>query len=111
MSARDANEQIGFDAIWKAIRGWDIQREPGALYHGPTGDDVRTIIAALNAMSDADRIALARALVPDGWVVVKLPEEKDISGGGHGNGYNLRAKMGWNACRAAMIAAAQEETT
>lgn len=43
------NEPPGFDAIWHAIRGWDIQREHGAGYHGPTGDDVRAILSALSA--------------------------------------------------------------
>ena len=47
MSARD--EPAGFNPIWQAIKGWDIQRAPGAGYHGPTGDDVRTILSALTA--------------------------------------------------------------
>lgn len=42
-------EPAGFEPIWQAIKGWDIQREHGAGYHGPTGDDVRTILAALRA--------------------------------------------------------------
>lgn len=66
--------------------------------------------ADLLAMPPSDRLTFARALLPDGWVVAKVPEEKDISGGGHGNGYNLRAKMGWNACRAAMLASGEETT-
>lgn len=44
-----AAEPLGFDPIWQAIKGWDIQREHGAGYHGPTGNDVRTILAAFTA--------------------------------------------------------------
>lgn len=42
-------EPLGFEPIWQAIKGWDIQREHGAGYHGPTGDDVRAILSALAA--------------------------------------------------------------
>lgn len=42
-------EPMGFEPIWNAIKGWDIQREHGAGYHGPTGDDVRHILSALSA--------------------------------------------------------------
>lgn len=36
-----------FLAVWNAIKGWDIQRTPGAGYAGATGDDVCTILEAL----------------------------------------------------------------
>lgn len=36
-----------FNAVWNAIRGWYIQREPGAGYSGTTGTDVMTILVAL----------------------------------------------------------------
>jgi hypothetical protein len=39
-----------FQAIWRAIKAWDIQREPGLGYAGANGSDVMTIIAALRAM-------------------------------------------------------------
>ena len=33
-----------FDAIWQAIKGWDIEREHGQGYAGATGTDVQIII-------------------------------------------------------------------
>jgi hypothetical protein len=36
-----------FNAVWEAIKGWDIQRTPGAGYAGATGDDVCTILEAI----------------------------------------------------------------
>lgn len=46
-TTRPPAEPMGFEPIWQAIKGWDIQREGAAGYHGPTGDDVRHILAAL----------------------------------------------------------------
>jgi len=37
-----------FNAVWKAIKKWDIQRTPGEGYAGATGDDVCTILEALD---------------------------------------------------------------
>lgn len=37
-----------FNAVWNAIKQWDIQRHPGIGYAGATGDDVCTILEALN---------------------------------------------------------------
>lgn len=37
-----------FNAIWKAIKGWDIERSPGEGYAGATGTDVVTILNALS---------------------------------------------------------------
>jgi hypothetical protein len=85
------------------------------------------ILSALHSMPAPDRLALARALVPEGWVVTRamverlLPDdapekygpeweqveqafneiEQEITCNGFADG--------WNACRAAMLAAAQEE--
>lgn len=36
-----------FESIWAAIKKWDIERSPGDLYAGATGDDVRTIISSI----------------------------------------------------------------
>ncbi len=41
------------DAIWEAIKRWDLEREPGAGYAGSTGTDVLTIIAAVRPLLDA----------------------------------------------------------
>lgn len=41
------NEPPSFKAIWHCIKRWDIQRTPGAGYHGPTADDVRALLSAL----------------------------------------------------------------
>ena len=39
-----------FDAVWNAIKGWDIQRTPGQGYAGATGTDVATILDALEGL-------------------------------------------------------------
>jgi hypothetical protein len=39
-----------FDAIWKAIKGWDISRHNDGLYSGPTGNDARHIYDAIKAL-------------------------------------------------------------
>lgn len=36
-----------FDAIWSAIKGWDISRHNDGLYSGPTGNDARHIYDAI----------------------------------------------------------------
>lgn len=36
-----------FDAIWNAIKGWDISRHNDGLYSGPTGNDARHIYDAI----------------------------------------------------------------
>ena len=38
-----------FDAIWHAIKGWDISRHNDGLYSGPTGNDVRHIYDAIRS--------------------------------------------------------------
>lgn len=40
-----------FQAVWSAIKGWDIQRSPDRGYAGANGDDVMTILNALRAAS------------------------------------------------------------
>lgn len=42
-----------FELIWQAIKGWDIQREPGRGYAHATGDDVRTVVDAIAPLLDA----------------------------------------------------------
>lgn len=39
-----------FNAIWKAIKEWDIERERGAGYAGATGTDVMIILNALRKL-------------------------------------------------------------
>ncbi len=39
-----------FDAVWQAIKGWDLRRHPGVGYAGATGDDVCSILEALEAL-------------------------------------------------------------
>lgn len=36
-----------FNAVWEAIKGWDLQREGDSGYAGATGDDVCSILEAL----------------------------------------------------------------
>jgi exonuclease VII small subunit len=46
-----------FEAIWQAIKGWDISRRNDGLYSGPTGNDARHIYDAISAALDkANRI-------------------------------------------------------
>jgi len=40
-------ERPVFEAIWQAIKGWDIEREYGAGRAGATGTDVKTILNAI----------------------------------------------------------------
>lgn len=44
----DLNDPM-FEAVWKAIKKWDISREPseGRMYSGATGTDVMTILEAI----------------------------------------------------------------
>ena len=41
-----------FNAVWDAIKGWDIERNSGEGLAGVTGDDVRAILAALDSSVD-----------------------------------------------------------
>lgn len=38
-----------FEAVWQAIKGWDLRRSPDELYSGATGTDVMTILEAIRA--------------------------------------------------------------
>lgn len=94
MSARDVIARAVLDSIGLP----HIPSEQG------TGN-ADAILSALHDMPAADRLALARALVPEGYVVAKDVGDIDVeymgtAGATHGHG--------WNACRAAMLAAAQE---
>lgn len=40
-------ERPVFEAIWQAIRRWDLERERGRGYAGATGTDVKTILRAI----------------------------------------------------------------
>lgn len=43
-----------FEAIWQAIKGWDISRDGGSTgYSSPTGNDVMHILNAIRPMSTA----------------------------------------------------------
>jgi hypothetical protein len=48
-------ERPEFEAVWQAIKGWDIQRSPGQGYAGATGNDVMHILKALGAASAIGR--------------------------------------------------------
>ena len=43
---KDLNSPV-FEAVWQAIKEWDIQREQGRGYAGATGTDVMTILEAI----------------------------------------------------------------
>lgn len=38
-----------WEAIWSAIKGWDISRTRGGAYHAPTGTDATHIYDAVQA--------------------------------------------------------------
>lgn len=45
-----------FNAIWEAIKGWDLSRGPGRqghMYSGATGNDVMHVLLALRAAEQA----------------------------------------------------------
>jgi hypothetical protein len=42
-----------FEAVWAAIKRWDLQRTDGAGYAAANGDDVRTILNALGLSDTA----------------------------------------------------------
>jgi hypothetical protein len=48
-----------FEAVWQAIKGWDLARYPGAGYAGATGTDVLTI---LNALKPVHQSAIQEAV-------------------------------------------------
>ena len=39
-----------FEAIWQAIKGWDISRHNDGVYSGPTGNDARHIYDAVQSV-------------------------------------------------------------
>lgn len=42
-----------FQAIWRAIKNWDLERQRGELYAGANGTDVMTILNAVKPAYDA----------------------------------------------------------
>lgn len=40
-------EEPQFNAVWEAIKGWDLERTPNAGYADATGNDVMHILIAL----------------------------------------------------------------
>lgn len=51
-----------FDAIWSAIKGWDIQRVHGSGYSGASGNDARHIYDAVKAAEAENLRGLLTAL-------------------------------------------------
>lgn len=53
-------ERPEFDAVWRAIKGWDIGREPRPgrprLYSGASGSEVMHILNALPTTTTADEV-------------------------------------------------------
>lgn len=50
-----------FEAIWQAIKDWDISRHNDGMYSAPTGNDARHIYDAVRAALDKDVGALEAA--------------------------------------------------
>lgn len=40
-----------FEAVWQAIKGWDIERAPGEGFAHATGTDVMAILNALRSLN------------------------------------------------------------
>ncbi len=49
-------ESSEFNAIWNAIKGWDIERKQGEGYAGATGTDVMTILNALRKNHKIEKV-------------------------------------------------------
>ena len=43
-----------FNAIWNAIKGWDIERMHGEGYSAATGTDVKTILNAIEKIKEEE---------------------------------------------------------
>jgi len=85
MGWRDAVEQVVRDCC---LCGSDAEIDAMA----------RTVATLLSAMPPADCLALARELLPEGWVVARdVGEIPNDEWGG------VSRAGGWNACRAAMM--------
>jgi hypothetical protein len=46
-------DDLWFEAIWQAIKGWDMSREANGLYCGATGNDVCHILRAIQPLREA----------------------------------------------------------
>lgn len=67
-----------FEAVWQAIKGWDISRHKDGLYSGPTGNDVMHVLAALQQREqahEAERQGLIEVLYKAGASIDKLTRE------------------------------------
>ena len=95
--AQRSPEPLGFAPIWGAIKGWDIKRENGTGYHGPTGDDVRSILAALDV---SGFVVVPREPTEAMMAAVECVGEKRMWHSG----------QAWLAGWAVMIAAAEGKT-
>lgn len=49
-----------FEAVWQAIRTWDISRYSNGLYAGPTGNDAMRIIGFIRPIIDAQSAEIQR---------------------------------------------------
>lgn len=56
-----------FDAIWNAIKGWDISRSANELYGAPTGNDARHIYDAVISAAGASNAASFAEWHNDYW--------------------------------------------
>lgn len=93
-------------------------------YCAAYGDGVEDL-RRFHSMTTPDRLTLARALLPDGWVVAKVPDRATpetvpwrygdewvgVQDGASEESLDLICNGfadGWNACRAAMLASSEE---
>jgi hypothetical protein len=68
-----------FDAIWHAIKGWDISRHNDGIYSGPTGNDARHVydaikLVAMGPTTSRRLIALKPGELPHAYALFTPPE-------------------------------------
>jgi hypothetical protein len=63
-----------FEAIWQAIKRWDISRHNDGVYSGPTGNDARHIYDAVRA--ERDRLREALIVARETLIAWMIPELK-----------------------------------
>lgn len=70
-----------YDAVWEAIKGWDIERKPGAGYAHATGSDVTIILEAIWKADDPVS-DLAEQSLADSEGVTNPPSNSSPTGEG-----------------------------
>lgn len=78
-AGKEALDSLEFRAIWEAIKGWDLEREPGAGYAGATGTDVRAIQNSLAEFRGTEEISEPTHAEAEKFLSEYMPNEDEIS--------------------------------